>query len=186
MPGIQSSSSRAARERLHKTLLARDFVDELHHDSLGPFSRALNRARDSLPLSAIPAVAVWTLLTMLLPRHDRWLAMNIYLAGLFLILAASLLLVLAAVVLNRRRIDDAVLGRIACHIDGLAYHPNAVLKQQLVQQGYVTQEQLLAWVKQQRAILDIRTRDLRARLSAAPAQPDLSVHGDGARQFLAS
>lgn len=187
MPASAPNSGLDTQDRLERTLLARDFVDELHHEALGPVSRALNRVRDSLPLSAIPVVVAWTLLVMLLPQREPGSTLHAYFAGLFLVLSACLCLVFVVALLNRRRVADAVLARIADHIDGLAYHPNGVLKQALALQGYITQAHLLAWTKQQRAILDVRARDLRARRRSATVPVDAgTVQGEGARRFLRS
>lgn len=185
---MSAASTYDSEEKLTRAIVARESVQDLYAQAFGPGVRVLHRMFESLPLSMIPAALAWTFLSITLLQMDATLSLQLYLAGLFVLAAGALLLVAVVRLLGRGALDDAVLERLTEGLGGLAYYPNALLKDRIREKGFASRWDFYLWNREQVSILATRIRDLKAqcaRASVAPL-PDGAVRSEAARRFLQS
>jgi hypothetical protein len=177
-----------SEEKLTRAIVARESVQDLYAQAFAPGVRILHRMLESLPLSMIPATLAWTFLSITLLQMNSMRSLQLYLAGLFVLAAAALSLVAVVRLLGRTTLDDEVLERLADGLAGLAYYPNALLKDRIREKGFANCWDFYLWYREQTSILATRIRDLKAQCAraAVPPTPHVTLRSEAANRFLQS
>jgi len=148
----------------------------------------LYRLCEGLPLGLIPVTLTWTGIVFFLPVTEPLTLIRVYALGLLAMLLIWAALWQARTLVGTWRLADGILGEIA-QLPGLAYHPNATLRRQLVGRGWVTFGEFRDWAEKQRQILETRRKDYEVAVELAKhpsLRADLRGFPPGARAFLES
>mgnify|MGYP001175357821 CR=1 FL=1 len=151
--------------------------------------RALDVAGNALPLGMIPITLIWTAIVFFAPTYDPIGLIRMYAIGLLVMLLGAGLICGLRLTAFRQKLPDEILGDLAL-LDGLAYHPNAVLRRSIAARGYATLGEFLSWHDKQKEILDTRVSDYLVAIDTLRrGTAKQRVHFDlppGARAFLDS
>lgn len=179
-----------AVEDLTQKLLAthgvQHLLERLHQRAVPAPVRLLEGIRAALPLGMIPISLVWTAVVFFLPVTEPIKLIRLYALGLLAMLVFAGVAFTLRTLVAKLRLKDAILEQMAV-LQGLAYHPNTVLRRSLSARGWVTLGEYQLWYEKQRDILQTRADDFEAAIENARRgveAVDLDAFPPGARAFL--
>ena len=126
----------------------------------------------------------WTV--FFLPVTDPIKLIRLYALGLLSMLVFAGVVFTLRTLLARLKLRDSILEEMTM-LQGLAYHPNTVLRRSLSTRGWVTLGEFQHWYEKQREILQTRADDFEAAIETARRGVealDLDTFLPGARAFL--